>query len=102
MIRVAINAFENAAGLERTLKSIRTALPSAHITVVDGAYAQFPVDHAESLDGSLDIASCLADEVIRCSRDQLPESDVRIKWQDEVVKRTAYLNGASGDVYLVI
>lgn len=91
---VCINVWEHASALETAIRSARASIPDCQVIVVDGAYAEFPWAELDkqpfSTDGTLQTALDLADTLIQ-------KLD---PWASEIVKRSAYLIGSTGDLYI--
>lgn len=91
---VCINVWEHAKPLERAIATARAFIPDSRVVVVDGVYAQFPWQDLGkqpfSTDGTLEIAQEFADTII-WRKDP---------WPNEIVKRSSYLIGKPGDVYV--
>ena len=77
-MRVVICAFNEARLLPMALASIPQGIP---ITVIDGAYSNYPHTNPASTDGTLDIAETYGADVVR----------VKTAWPDQTDKRTLSL-----------
>jgi hypothetical protein len=97
VIIACIIAFNEERMLPGCLESIQGQVD--RIVVVDGAYAHFPHDAPYSTDVTREIAWCYGAEWIPC-----PTGDdgQPVAWEDQIVKRSAYLVGEDGDWYFHI
>ena len=92
MLYLCFCVYDEAEFLEKHIPAAKRAAPHAQVIVVDGAYVDFPHINCSSTDGTLDVASGLADHVITCST----------PWSSIEKKRSRYFVGKDGDEYLVV
>lgn len=97
MIIACIIAFNEERMLPGCLESIQGQVD--RIVVVDGAYSRFPHEVPYSTDATREIAWCYGAEFIECPKDA---DGVPQPWEDQIVKRSAYLVGEEGDWYFHI
>ena len=93
-----VNLYQDAEFIRRFLPVLREKVD--FLVCVDGAYEGFPqYDAAHSTDGSLDVVSQYADLLVQAPRGPFGESR---PWENEIVKRSAYLVGKPDDWYFVV